>query len=557
MIPVDPAGARRLLRAPREHGAVLIEPPLSQVAALLAANVRLCQPGGAMLAGLPLDQLARQARAELLDAAWRYTSSYRDIPRLAPQAPLLMAGHQPQLFHPGVWFKNFMLGRLAERHGAAAVNLIIDNDTLRSASLRVPGGSIDAPTWRAVPLDAPGPEIPFEERAILDRATFAAFGERAAREIAPLVPQPLVEQLWPLVVEQSRPTNNLGQCLAQGRHRLEGQWGLQTLELPQSQLCQLPAFYRFVAHLLAAAPRLRDVYNAAVAEYRRANHIRSASHPVPDLAAEGDWIETPLWIWRGDDPRRRRLFVRRVGDRVWLADRQHEDLPLPSPVDDSLRTAEALATLARRGIKLRTRALITTLWARLALSDLFLHGIGGAKYDQVTDVLFARFFGLAPPGYMTVTATLQLPIERPAVSTGDLRAIDRELRELDFHPERFLDGTVSAGASASQWSLPEGLLRPGEGADEMLERLRQEKAAWIATPSTRDTARQRCRAIRSVNAALQPWVEARRQALLAERERLAARLSAAAVLGSREHSFCLHPEASLRNFLLEFPLDKP
>ena len=73
-----------------------------------------------------------------------------------------------------------------------------------------------------------------------------------------------------------------------------------------------------------------------------------------------------------------------------------------------------MAELAGRGIRLRTRALITTLFARLFLGDLFLHGIGGAKYDQVTDLLVERFFGVKPPGYMTLTATLRLPIASEA-----------------------------------------------------------------------------------------------------------------------------------------------
>ena len=66
---------------------------------------------------------------------------------------------------------------------------------------------------------------------------------------------------------------------------------------------------------------LRETYNAAVLEYRRVNHVRSTSHPVPELAAEGEWLEAPLWIWRQEDPRRRRLFVCRQGDRLVLSDR--------------------------------------------------------------------------------------------------------------------------------------------------------------------------------------------------------------------------------------------
>ena len=104
--------------------------------------------------------------------------------------------------------------------------------------------------------------------------------------------------------------------------------------------------------------------------------------------------------------------------------------------------------LSGRGVKIRSRALMTTLWARLVLGDLFLHGIGGAKYDQVTDVIVERFFGLQPPGYMVLSATLHLPVDRPAASVPDEATVHRQLRELDFHPERFVSSESSAEVAA-------------------------------------------------------------------------------------------------------------
>src|SRR5258708_32291860 len=62
------------------------------------------------------------------------------------------------------------------------------------------------------------------------------------------------------------------------------------------------------------------------------------------------------------------------------------------------------------GYKLRSRALTTTLFARLCLSDLFIHGIGGAKYDELTDEIVRRFYGFEPPWYMVLSATLLLPL---------------------------------------------------------------------------------------------------------------------------------------------------
>ena len=59
------------------------------------------------------------------------------------------------------------------------------------------------------------------------------------------------------------------------------------------------------------------------------------------------------------------------------------------------------------------RGPMTTMYLRFYLSDLFIHGIGGAKYDELTDEIIRRFFGIEPPRYLTATATIRLPIDRP------------------------------------------------------------------------------------------------------------------------------------------------
>ena len=184
-----------------------------------------------------------------------------------------------------------------------------------------------------------------------------------------------------------------------------------------------------------------------------------------------------------------------------------------------------------QGVKIRSRALITTLWARLVLGDLFLHGIGGAKYDQLTDLLIERFFGLAPPGFMVLSATLHLPIEREKTGTGPLpkqaRNIAQRLRDLAYHPERCLDD-----GAPTFFDDPRALI--------------VEKARWIAAPQTPESARTRCRAIRDINTRLQPWVADQHERLLRRQEETARALQAEAILAWREYGFCLYPEETLK-----------
>src|SRR5207244_11160094 len=66
------------------------------------------------------------------------------------------------------------------------------------------------------------------------------------------------------------------------------------------------------------------------------------------------------------------------------------------------------ATPASDVRQLRPRALTLTLFARVCLGDFFIHGIGGGKYDEVTDVIIRDYFGLDPPAYQVLSATLHL-----------------------------------------------------------------------------------------------------------------------------------------------------
>jgi hypothetical protein len=426
------------------------------------------------------------------------------------------------------------LGELARRCGAAAVNLVIDSDTMKSAALPTPGGSLVDPRREAVLFDRPEGRLPFEERQILDQCKFAGFGRRVAQRIAPLVADPLIERFWPMVLERARHVDRVGYCFAQARHQLEGQWGLQTLEIPQSVVCGSEPFYWFLAHLIANVERFRDCYNQAVQDYRRENHIRNAAHPVPDLAVEGPWFELPLWTWTSEQPQRRRLFVCRRGREFLVSDRTGHEIRMPLTADgDATGAVQRLQSWDRQGVKIRSRALITTLWARLALSDLFMHGIGGARYDRVTDRLIESFFGFTPPSIMVLSATLYLPVERPQVSNENLREIRRELRELSYHPERHLHDSQLLDDDAARQTRA----------------LVEEKKRWIQTPVTHENAYARWNAFRRINDALQPRVAQRRRELLDLRSQTQRALRHEKVLGSREYAFCLYPESELRDFL--------
>src|SRR5262249_46881137 len=143
----------------------------------LADNRRRLADITSDLLGRPWADLRRQARREAVAAARDYLDRFGWPVPPADADSLVMAGHQPEVFHPGVWVKNFALSGLARRHQATPLNLIVDNDAAKTAALRIPmlGTSApdgDSPRQVLVPFDRLTEGVPYEEARVADEALF-------------------------------------------------------------------------------------------------------------------------------------------------------------------------------------------------------------------------------------------------------------------------------------------------------------------------------------------------------------------------------------------------
>jgi hypothetical protein len=539
--------------APDASGGRLIDPPVTpepgrgSIEALVDNNRLLRTAFDTRIGDLRLWELVAATRREVLTVAAEYTGSYRDVHRPDDVAewiarPIIMGGHQPELFHAGVWLKNSALDAYARQAGGTALNLVVDSDRCTRPAVAVPVGTPASAQAEEVAFDADAPEMPWEERPVFDADCFASFGRRASELLAPFEPQPILRKWWPLAVERSAACHRLGLALAQARHALEERFGLQTLELPVSELVRLPTVMVFMGWLLAHARQLHEAYNAALAEYRQTHRVRGRGRPVPDLAvrhdASGEWLEVPWWLWSRDDPRRRRMFANTATPgTLALSDMETLRVELPIAPDTSpSKWVDALSRMEEHALRLRPRAVVTTLVSRLLVADVFVHGIGGAAYDQLTDAIVRRLTGCDPPRHAVVSGTLRLDVEgtfpgfAAADPAGQLAQIRRTLRDLEFHPERHLV--------------------PMDGQSAVVRELVNEKRRWIDTVPTAALARRRCHAIRAANEQLSREAEPLRRDLLARVEPLEVAIHARNVLRSREYPWCFFPEKTLKSFLL-------
>src|SRR5262245_15691753 len=221
------------LKAPRDHGAILAHPPLTEVGSLLAANAARLASAKVALQGRPLHDLRRLAHTEAIAAARAYLAEAGEpVPDFIGDS-IILAGHQPELFHPGVWIKNFALQSLAKQHRAVPLNLVIDNDAVKATALRVPHDTQLA----KVPFDSWQSDVPCEDRVVQDEDLFASLPSRVEPLVRDWPFRPLLFDWWPEMLRQRPRTSLLGERLAAGRRSLEQVWGRQPFEVPLSRVC--------------------------------------------------------------------------------------------------------------------------------------------------------------------------------------------------------------------------------------------------------------------------------------------------------------------------------
>ncbi len=270
---------------------------------------------------------------------------------------LFCSGHQPSLFHPGVWIKNFAIHHLSQATGGLGLNLVIDNDTVTHRQIRVPVGNRQQPSTQTLAFDSPEAACPWEEAKIADLEEFQSFGQRATEAMRAWGITPLVSEIWPDAIQEARRSGSLRDALTAARMKLEHRFGLSNLEVPLSKVCETEAFSWFTAAILTRLPRFFETYNSILEEFRRVNRIRSLSHPVPALIERDGWFEAPFWVWERGGRKRKRVMAKACSHEVRLSDGRTVFARLPISEDGDLTAAAAvLQSLPKQGVRFRTRA---------------------------------------------------------------------------------------------------------------------------------------------------------------------------------------------------------
>lgn len=316
----------------------------------------------------------------------------RELLGLPIDRPIVMTGHQPMFWHPGILAKYHAAQYFAERAGAAAASVIVDIDAVDPFAMRLPE-SVDATLPRAVGVRV-GPEPLVGQAA-----------ERLRTVADPAVAAGDIDSMgWSTRAR-------LDAALQAMRAHTLAASGAEQIALANLQVLGLSeAIGSFAASCLATTDTFKEFVRALTHDHEALRLYNEAVSAEPDAGvppldlrgASREDHELPLWVL---DERGRRRGAR---------------------VRDALG-----ADLS----SLRPRGLVMTGLLRLYACDLFIHGLGGGLYDRATERWFASLGRPLAAPMIVVSADLFLPGEpETAVTARDVDEAVWRAHHARHHP---------------------------------------------------------------------------------------------------------------------------
>lgn len=543
------------LRTPDGPQGSLCWPPVSEWQGLVEQNRMGVAAWQFDVEGVPGTELRTAARRSVLAFAGVKDAGKR------LNNPLIVTGHQPQFYHPGIWMKAFVVTAAVARQGGYGLNLAVDHDAGELAA-EIPWRDESGLHVAKQYLVQPRPGRPLETLPppTVEQVDgfIAAVDERLATlgDVRPLLWQTFADGLRAVVSGSGAAlgdeTGGVRGVVAPARNAAEVGWRSRAMyeralgyelipDVPVSRISGTREFLLFFVHWVVNASKLREAYNQALFEFRTRHGVRSAGNPFPDLLVRPDGaVELPFWGLTKDGIRRK-LYAERAGADLVLTNLEGVFARLPAVGGE-----EAVNALLDAGVAIRPRAVPLTVFHRLFVADLFVHGTGGARYDEVTDALIRTYFGVEPPRYAVVSATMHVPLGETPVQPSAVRSLQHKLRDLVWNPQRY--AWEAAGADEATDAQLAALLREKERLITEIERAQAERSRSGSEvgPVGGSMKRDLTRAIEATNARLYGLLA---DVVRTTEEQLAA-LMAAARSGSaatrRTYPFFLHDPAHMQ-----------
>ncbi|MFQ5962886.1 MAG: hypothetical protein ACE5KZ_01215 [Candidatus Scalinduaceae bacterium] len=540
---------------PKKDKEIFIKPIYKDIPGLIELNKERFQSYNFNINGIPFSKFRKQARTEILKKAREYSEklwftcsklkiiSKKDLPSIhnsyTPDKTIIQTGHPPILAHPGIMVKNKLVNSISKSVNGIGINMVVDNDGCHDNYLNIPKINGLSSSMEKIEFVSRLYNLAFEEVRYTDATQLTAFKKNVLRIISNPDMKKTFKDFIDMVIALSKETKSLGDLFTYSIHSYLQRFSISNLEIPVSLISETESFLNFFLHIVGDIRNFVRIYNAKLGEYRKLKKISSKANPLPDLMVKEDMIELPFWIWKKNEPRER-LFASVTSDKhVSLVSENIvvADLDFYGKVNSS-ENLRKIKILINAGMKIRPKAIITTMYSRMFFSDLFIHGVGGAKYDLVTDEIIRAFFGVEPPGHATITATLHLPYKPYNASGKDIRVLKQDINDMNYNPERYA---------------------PRETMEDVgMRSMISEKKDLIAR-ETHDSKERRWifNRLKQLNALMKEKIKPLIDEKETEIEQIEKKLMYNSIVTNREYLFCIYPESMLRELFKLEPFNSP
>jgi hypothetical protein len=317
---------------------------------------------------------------------------------------IYVTGHQPEIFHPGILFKDLILNKLSLMHNAFPLHINVDTDIFEFKYIYP---QIDDNNLNISKFEYHQDKLFMFEEFNLGKETELL---KILNDQELILKDILNESVYKFAFEYINKIKNLIYSkekfhnisnIIRNNFLINNNMNIPTIKL--SEFIQLDSFSYFVEIISNRNPEFIERHNNSLKKYRELHKIKNHAQPIPDMIEN----ELPFWELNNEN-----------GNRI------HAKTPF------NLNTTYS------------PRAITNTMFIRLFLSDLFIHGRGGARYEAISDSIIENFFGSKSSPYFIASATLYLEnnnkFKTLNISLNELNVI---IRDLNYSPEKFIESS--------------------------------------------------------------------------------------------------------------------
>ncbi|MBI3583529.1 MAG: hypothetical protein HY096_06205 [Nitrospinae bacterium] len=432
-------------KIPEKNGEFLCIPSLNLIPQLIKSNKEKFKTYNFTIGYEGFHEFRKRLREKVILLSEKFTANLGIKSHLYNNADtIVQTGHQPIFYHPGIIIKNLILNKIGMMEGINAINLIVDTDNFKEIAVNILDYRDGIKIEKEILLSNQYP-IPFEFSTPPSQEEFNLFIKGIKNHLS----HPQFKNLHAHfnryisnISDTQKNYKTLSEFMTAIRRIYEGEIESEYLEIPLSYICDTNEFLIFFISIAMKSEKFTSIYNCQLERYRKEHKLRYPVNPFPNLTVDGEKTELPFWHFY--ENKRGRVFAKSKNDTVVVSFEGGDSIEF-----NRKKLYNGIDLIKKDNIKIRPKAMILTLFNRMFVSDAFIHGVGGAKYDRITDNIIRDFYNIEPPQFITASLTLypdiikgqdKQPPQSP-LTKGELqeniKKLEKKLRDMKYNPERY------------------------------------------------------------------------------------------------------------------------